>query len=87
MNFDITDHDLDLIGEIAKRACKIYSELDMTTTMMDLISVHQNGNPLQLESLLEASKEEFCHDIAGIYNHLDRRTGKLGGCFSPRYSA
>lgn len=87
MNFNITDDDLNLITDIAKRACQIYPELDMTITMLDLISVHQNSNPLRLDELLEAPEFDFCHDIAGIYNHLDRRTGKLGECFSPRYSA
>jgi len=87
MNFNITDHDTRIIGDIAKRACKIYPELDHITTMMDLTLLHANGSPLRLDDMLEAGDFDFCHDIAGIYNHLDRRTGKLGGCFSPRYSA
>lgn len=42
---------------------------------MDIEATHCNGNPLRLQDLLD-----------GICRHLNRTTGELGGCFSPRFS-
>lgn len=52
---------------------------------MDLIATH-NSNPLDLERLLAADDFNFIHDVYGIARHIDRETGELGGCFSPRFS-
>ena len=87
MNFDVTDTETRVIGDIAKRACQCFPELDHLTAMMDLTVVHANGCPLKLNELLDAPEFDFRHDIAGIYNHLDRKTGHLKDCFLPRYSA
>jgi hypothetical protein len=38
---------------------------------------------LDLSKLLGADDFTFVHDVAGISHHMDRKTGKLGGCFSP----
>ena len=86
LNFDINDHETRVIGKIAARATKMYPFLDHLATMMDLTIVHANGNPLRLDDFLEAQDFDFMHDIAGIHNHLDRKTGQLKDCFSPRYS-
>lgn len=53
---------------------------------MDIEAVHCNGNPLRLADLLAADDFNFAHDILGIGRHLDRETGKLGGCFLPRFT-
>ena len=53
---------------------------------MDLSAVHARC-PLRLGDLLEADAADFAHDITGIVRHLDRKSGKLGGCFLPRFSA
>jgi hypothetical protein len=53
---------------------------------MDLNACHCNGCPLNLRGLLEADESDLLHDLAGIRRHLDRRSGKLGDCFSPRYA-
>lgn len=87
MNFDVTDAETRVIGDIAKRACSLYPELDHMTMMMDLTLVHAGQTPLRLVDFLSAPEPDFRHDIAGIYNNLDRRTGMLKNLFSPRYSA
>ena len=28
----------------------------------------------------------FLHDVCGIATHINRNTGELEGCFSPRYA-
>lgn len=54
--------------------------------MMDITAVHANGNPLKLAELLATDDFNFTHDVFGITRHIDRETGKLGGCFVPRFS-
>lgn len=49
-----------------------------------LIIAHRNGLPLDIDALLVASEEDLDHDVGGIYTHIDRGTGKLGGLFAPR---
>lgn len=51
---------------------------------MDLTACHCNGCELDLDRLLLAPDPDFGHDVCGIRRHIDRRTGKLGGCFLPR---
>lgn len=53
---------------------------------MDITACHCNGMPLDLEALLHADEFDFAHDVLGIRRHIDRETGKLGGCFVPRYA-
>jgi hypothetical protein len=60
---------------------------DRQSMVMDLTAVHANGNPMRLEALLAADDFNLLHDMTGIERHLDRRTGKLTGFFSPRFSA
>ena len=42
---------------------------------------------IDFDRLIAARRGDFVHDFAGIYQHLDRRTGELGGCFVPRSAA
>lgn len=57
--------------------------------MMDLAAADgKNGNlPIDWSYLLAAKNDDFLHDICGIKRFIDRETGKLGGCFLPRYAA
>jgi hypothetical protein len=61
-------------------------EFDGLDINMDITAAHLNGNPLRLEALLAADDFNFVHDVFGIRRHLDRKTGKLGDCFLPRFS-
>jgi hypothetical protein len=53
---------------------------------MDLIATHANGNPLDWDKLRAADDFNFAHDLFGIESHIDRATGELTRCFSPRCS-
>lgn len=83
----VSPEDTKLIHQIAKRA---YQELkvDPLALVIDLRTVHTNGNPLRLQEMfeVEAKNPDFIHDIYGIRHYLDRETGKLTEFFMPRFS-
>jgi hypothetical protein len=54
--------------------------------MMDLTAAHANGCPLDLRGLILADAFDFAHDVFGIMDHIDRRTGQVLGFFVPRYA-
>ena len=76
-----------LILAIVDRALRDYpayfGRLDLN---MDLTACHANGCELDLEKLLAFDRFNFAHDIHGIVDKLDRSTGQLRDCFSPRCS-
>lgn len=78
------------IEAIARRAvllaAKYGFQYDFMDADMDITACHMNGNPLKLAQLLGADDSNFMHDVFGIRRHLNRETGKLEDCFSPRYS-
>jgi hypothetical protein len=77
-----------IIDRIASRAIGLGIYRDRLECHMDVTACHANGNPLRLEALADAPRDfDFVHDLAGIRRHLDRDTGQLRDCFSPRYSA
>lgn len=53
---------------------------------MDITACHLNGTRLNLVALANAEPADFSHDIAGIQFHINRETGKLDNCFTPRYA-
>ena len=76
-----------LIIRIAKRFHdQGHRDHNLGKLMMDLEACHCNGNPLDLEGLLHAPDVDFFHDVNGIQYHIDRQTGELLSCFSPRSS-
>lgn len=52
--------------------------------VVDLTLCHVNGCPLNLDKFLDAPEFDFMHDIVGIRDKLDRKTGALNDCFLPR---
>lgn len=88
--FNVSSADNRVIGEIAERAIDTLPWTGQVPTlmeiMMDITATHANGCPLRLVELKEADLTNFAHDIGGIRRHLNRQTGKLEDCFSPRYS-
>lgn len=91
ISFETTKEDSTLIRGIVKRAADDWGasghELDRLACSMDITACHASGCPLRLSELLEAPAYDFAHDVSGIMRHLNRKTGKLGGCFLPRFSA
>jgi hypothetical protein len=93
-SFDVSPYEADLIWKIAKRAAEMFGKVCKTAHItypvldaeMDLSACVANGCPLRLADLLKADDMNFAHDIFGIRANLNRDTGKLDNCFSPRYS-
>ncbi len=90
LKWTISPDEMTLESKIADRAIAMARtagiQYDKMTAVMDIDAVHSNGNPLRLQELLESDDLDFAHDIFGILAHLDRNTGRLLDCFSPRYS-
>ena len=82
----MTNKELDLIVEIAKRAEKKHLiAYDRISLIMDLEVAHKQFN-LKLENLLNADNFNFAHDIIGIQNNINRQTKQIENCFLPRFS-
>lgn len=87
VDFCATMEELKLIGKITDRAIATWPQIiDEISLLMDLDAVHSNGTPIDLQKLLNADDFNLAHDIFGIMNNIDRRTGKLQNCFLPRCS-
>lgn len=90
INFECTSQEHSTIGKIATRAVQMAAkhgiDYDRIDAEMDITATHANGTPLRLDELLVADDFNFAHDVFGIRSHLDRKTGKLNDCFSPRFS-
>ncbi len=91
LSFKVTPEEREVIKQIADRAIlECYKSgsvvCDHEGCLMDISACHASGNPLKLEELLAADKFNFAHDVVGIHMHIDRGTGQLKNCFSPRYS-
>lgn len=90
ISFKTNEAETRLITSIVERTVAIsrksglnYEKMDCR---MDITACHANGNLLNLEKLAAFPDFDFCHDVFGIRRHLDRETGKLQNCFSPRCS-
>lgn len=81
---------LDIEAQIAKRAVEMAKEVGIpykqADALMDIDACHCNGTPLRLGDLLVADDFNFAHDVFGIRNTINRKTGKLEGIFLPRYA-
>jgi len=84
--FTASKFEMDLIAKIVKRAQTLDSGYITIDAMMDIEATHCSGNPLDLAKLLEFDDFNFSHDVFGIRRTLNRHTGKLTCCFSPRCS-
>lgn len=91
VSFKVSKDECRVITKIAQRAVAMAAMADtqypFMDAEMDVTACHANGNPLRLNELLGADEFNFVHDVFGIRRHLNRETGKLEDCFSPRYSA
>lgn len=92
VSFDISSAERRIVSKIVKRGMALDVKLEnddkwsKLSCEMDIIATHANGNPLRLNSFLEADDFNFAHDWYGIRNCLDRRTGQMMRHFSPRFS-
>lgn len=61
---------------LARGEDSLRMDLEATSLVVDL----------DWKAWLEADEFNFLHDLIGIYNHLNRETGKLDNCFLPRFA-
>lgn len=88
INFHTRREEAVLINKIVARALRL--QIGDTNAMaldMDITACHCNGMELDLKKLLSADDFNFCHDICGIYRHINRNTGEIENCFVPRCHA
>jgi hypothetical protein len=81
----LTKTDYQVIEKIAMRAVELLPGCGKIQTEMDMECVCET-NPLRLLDLLTADNFNFCHDVCGIAQNLNRRSRKLENCFVPRFS-
>lgn len=86
INYRVPKPERLLIAAIADRAMRL-TNLSTLQVEMDLIAAHANSYPLQLATLIEADNREFCLEIMGITQNIDRQTGALLNGFWPRFAA
>lgn len=90
LNMHTSNEDSKAIIAIMLRAASLISfdqlDTDRLSVTMDLSACHVNGCPLDLAGLLASSNGDFLHDVCGIIQHIDRKTGALRNCFLPRYA-
>lgn len=91
VSFNMPREDALIVNDIARRAVMAAARAGVrdTTFMewsMDIAATHANGCPLRLYELRDADDFNFNHDVFGIRRHIDRKTGKLSGCFVPRFA-
>lgn len=78
--------DSKIIKKIVSRAMEYGFSGDSLSLEMDISATHANGCPLRLKDLLQADKFSFFHDVLGIRNHINRKTGELTNFFWPRFA-
>lgn len=86
VNWEATKEEYKLVEKIVAKAIQKYPQLDTVNLEMDIMATHLNGCNLKLQEFLDAGDFNFAHDIFGIVEHMNRKTGKLENCFLPRYS-
>ena len=81
--------DFDLVCLIVDRAEELDFEpasYDRSGLIFDLMSANgKNENPkLDYYAMIRFEDGSFMHDVCGIYENLNRTSGKLENCFLPR---
>lgn len=80
---------MQLYAKLAKRATLVAEKHGVYREHVNWLLDFENADKdvgLKLEELLAADDSNFVHDAFGIYNHMNRTTGKLEGCFLPRFA-
>ena len=74
-----------IAAAVKRVAVLVGGDVDVLSRSMDLAVVHAS-TPLDLDAMAEGDVGDVAHDVFGIARHLDRETGRLGGCFVPRFA-
>jgi len=90
IRFDVSKEEAKIIASIARRVAKIAKEhgirINQIDTRMDITATHMNGCKLRLVDMWAADEFNLMHDVMGIRDHINRKTGKLGRYFLPRFA-
>jgi len=92
MNWNCTSEEIELIDKIVTRYINMTASgedkhLHSNDTLhhtMNVEASHCNGCELDLQSLLDSSDRDFRHDMRGIDQNINRKTGELMNYFVPR---
>lgn len=71
------------ISEIINRTMKSVKIKDRMSAEMDIMAAHLVCR-MNLDKLLSADDFNFFHDVFGIMENINRKTGKIDNCFMPR---
>ena len=61
------------------------SWVERSSVMMDLTTA-DIAMDIDWDAMLEAGGYDMMHDVCGIVQHLDRKTGEIKNFFRPRFS-
>jgi len=84
VSFKISNEDDDIVTRIMDRWVLIFGNAARLDRTMDIVAAHANGNPLDLQRLLDSNAGDFVHDLEGIFRNLNRANGQLMNKFLPR---
>lgn len=85
IRWNISKQDAGLVEIVVKRTqAEGFAVIDPLKLTMDITACHLSGCPLDLAKLLAFPSFDFVHDVLGIHRLIDRETGKLKNCFTPR---
>jgi hypothetical protein len=87
LNWNATRREMGQVVKIIDRIQKEGHQVDRSTLVMDLETVHCNGCRLRLGDMVGGRISDIMHDVNGISKHLDRKTGQLKKGFAPRFAA
>ncbi len=80
---------IDELHKINKIVTRIETEsrgikFDPFIVIVTLDVANSNGIKLDFDKLLEFDSSNFWHDVIGIFDNIDVRTGNFNNCFLPR---
>ena len=85
MKASLTLRDKKLLTEIKNRIINLpLREFAPDEYITYLKAAHTKATALDFKKLLDADDFNFVHDVFGIRNNLDLKTGKFKRCFLPR---
>lgn len=81
----MTKQETDKINQLSKRAVSfgLIKPKEIASLSIDLELAFEHFN-LDLDKFLKFDDFNFCHDIIGIRQHIDRKNKKFRNCFLPR---
>jgi hypothetical protein len=90
ISFEVSAADAIGIKQVIQKAVslKLIKRTERMHHEMNLCAVVAQGCPIDFARMLDNNARgnfDFAHDLFGIDRHIDRSTGRLSGCFVPRF--